>query len=132
MAEGLVRDAAADGAELVALPEKWNVLGDAEVLRSAAEPLDGPTLTAVRGWAGELGVAILAGSIAERVEGSDHLFNTSALIDADGEIVASYRKIHLFDVDVGGVSYRESETEAAGEDVVAATSSSAARRSSSG
>jgi predicted amidohydrolase len=119
-AEGLVRDAAADGAELVALPEKWNLLGDAEALRSGAEPLGGTTLAAVSGWARELGVTVLAGSIGERVEGADHLFNTSALIDADGEIAATYRKIHLFDVDVGGVAYRESDTEAGGEDVVLA------------
>ena len=75
---------------------------------------------AVAGWARELGVAILAGSIPEAVDGDDHLFNTSALIGADGELVAAYRKIHLFDVDVGGVAYRESDTERPGEEIVVA------------
>ena len=119
-AERLVRDAAADGAELVALPEKWNLLGSAEELRNGAEPLDGPTLTAVAGWARELGIAILAGSIPERVEDADRLANTSVLIDRDGTRLGTYRKIHMFDVDVGGVRYRESETEAPGEEIVVA------------
>ncbi len=108
-AERLVRAAAADGAQLVVLPEKWNLLGDGEELRAGAEPLDGPTISAARSWAGELGVQLVAGSIAERVEGQDKLANTSVLIGSDGEVEAAYRKIHMFDVDVGGVAYRESD-----------------------
>jgi deaminated glutathione amidase len=119
-AEALVREAAADGAELVALPEKWNVLGDASVLQQEAEPLGGPTITAASSWARELGIHLLAGSIPERVEGAGKLFNTSVLIGADGELHARYRKIHMFDVDVGGVSYRESESEAPGGEIVIA------------
>ena len=119
-AERLVREAAADGAELIALPEKWNVLGDADALHEGAEPLGGPTLTAAGSWARELGVHLVAGSIPERVEGQDKLFNTSTLIGPDGEVHARYRKIHMFDVDVGGVAYRESETEEPGDEIVAA------------
>lgn len=119
-AERLVRDAAGDGAALVALPEKWNLLGSADDLREGAEPLDGPTLTAVSGWARELGVAVLAGSIPERVEGADRLANTSVLFDREGDVAATYRKIHMFDVEVGGVRYRESETEAPGDEIVVA------------
>ena len=65
-AERLVRAAAADGAELVALPEKWNLLAGGEELLAGAEPLDGPSLSAARGWARELGIHLLAGSISER------------------------------------------------------------------
>jgi len=97
----------ADRAELVCLPEKWTVLGDSEALQEGAEPLDGPSLTAARGWAGELGIHLLAGSIPERVEGQDRLSNTSVLIGPQGEDVAVYRKIHMFDVEVEGVTYRE-------------------------
>jgi predicted amidohydrolase len=118
VAERLVREAAADGAELVALPEKWNLLGDSEALHEGAEPLDGPSTEAVRSWARELGIHLVAGSIPERVAGRAKLFNTSTLIDADGELLASYRKIHMFDVDVGGVAYRESENEEPGERIV--------------
>jgi deaminated glutathione amidase len=120
VAERLVRDAAADGAELVALPEKWNVLGTAEVLVEGGEPLDGPTISACRGWARELGIALVAGSIVERVEGQEKLSNTSVLIGPDGEIEATYRKIHMFDVDVGGVEYRESDTQEPGGEIVVA------------
>jgi predicted amidohydrolase len=120
VAERLVREAAADGADLVVLPEKWNVLGDAETLRDGAEPLSGPTIAAASGWARELGINLVAGSIPERAEGSEKIFNTSVLIAPDGELAARYRKIHMFDVDVGGVSYRESETEEPGADIVSA------------
>jgi predicted amidohydrolase len=119
VAEILVRGAAAEGAELIALPEKWNLLGPGEALVAGAEPLDGPTLSTVRGWARELGVHILAGSIAERLEG-ERAANTSVLVGPDGEDLAVYRKIHMFDVDVGGVAYRESEFEEAGAEIVSA------------
>jgi predicted amidohydrolase len=119
-AERLVRAAAADGAELVVLPEKWNLLGPADALLAGAEPLDGPSLGAAASWAGELGVHLVAGSIAERREEGGKAFNTSALIDPEGKLVAAYRKIHMFDVDVGGVSYRESEHEEAGGETVLA------------
>jgi predicted amidohydrolase len=118
-AERLVRAAAADGAELVALPEKWNLLAAGEELLAGAEPLDGPSLGAARAWARELGIHLLAGSIAERGEG-EKASNTSVLIGPDGEDLAVYRKIHMFDVDAGGVSYRESEHEQPGAEVVTA------------
>jgi len=90
------------------------------MLLELAEPLDGPIVTAARGWAQRLGITLLAGSVGERIEGSERIANTSLLIAPDGEIEATYRKIHMFDVDVGGVSYRESEHERAGEEVVVA------------
>lgn len=118
VAERLVRAAAADGAELIALPEKWNLLAAGEELLAGAEPLDGPSLGAARAWARELGIHLLAGSIAEQGPGKS--FNTSVLIGPDGGDLATYRKIHMFDVDVGGVSYRESDHEEPGEEIVTA------------
>ncbi len=115
----LVRAAARDGAQLVALPEKWNLLSAGEELLAGAEPLDGPSLAAVRSWARELGIHLLAGSIAERGP-AGKAFNTSVLVGADGEDIAAYRKIHMFDVDVGGVAYRESAHEQPGEELVTA------------
>jgi deaminated glutathione amidase len=120
VAESLVRAAARDGAELVCLPEKWNLLGGSAALLGGAEPLDGPSLSAARAWARELGIHLLAGSIAERVEGRERLFNTSVLIGPQGDDLATYRKIHMFDVEVEGVAYRESEHEEGGEEIVSA------------
>jgi predicted amidohydrolase len=117
-AERLVRAAAADGAGLVALPEKWNLLAGGVELLAGAEPLDGPSLTAARGWARTLGIHLLAGSIGER--GAVKASNTSVLIGPEGEDLAVYRKVHMFDVDAGGVSYRESEHEQAGTELVTA------------
>ena len=107
--------AAADGAELVVLPEKWTVLGPPEAIRASAEPLDGPALSAAAGWARELGVFLVAGSVPEVVAGQEKLANTSVMFGPDGERLATYRKIHMFDVEVGDVSYRESEIEQAGD-----------------
>ena len=118
VAEKLVRDAAADGAELVALPEKWTFLGPPEGIAEAAEPLSGPSITAAATWASELGIHLLAGSFPERLKGHEKPFNTSVMLSPDGEIGGVYRKIHMFDVDVGGVSYRESEAEDPGDEVV--------------
>jgi deaminated glutathione amidase len=117
-AERLVRAAAADGAELVALPEKWNLLAAGDRLLAGAEPLDGPSLGAARRWARELEIHLLAGSIPERA--GERAYNTSVLIAPDGSDLAVYRKIHMFDVDLGGVAYRESEHEEAGTEIVGA------------
>jgi predicted amidohydrolase len=113
--ERLVRAAAADGAELVVLPEKWTALGAPEAIRAAAEPLDGPTLSAAASWSRELGIFLVAGSVPELVEGREKLANTSVMLGPDGVRLAVYRKLHMFDVDVADVSYRESEIEQAGD-----------------
>src|SRR5262249_16018478 len=105
-AERLVCAAAGDGAEFVVLPEKWNLLAGGEELAAGAEPLDGPSLTAARGWARDLGIHLLAGSISERGEKGKKASNTSVLVGPDGADLAVYRKIHMFDVDAGGISYR--------------------------
>ena len=118
-AERLVAQAAATGADVVVLPEKWNAIGNAQELHEAAEPLDGgPSVEAMAGWARRHGIALVGGSITERREGREKLSNTSLVFDSAGEVVATYRKIHLFDVEVGGVVYRESEAEEPGEDAV--------------
>ena len=111
-AERLVRDAAAAGADIALLPERWEAFGSAEELRAAAQPVDGPRLTAVQSWARELGMAIVAGSVAERVPGDVRLRNTSVAFDRDGRQVGVYRKIHQFDVDLENQRVRESDTDA--------------------
>ncbi len=120
-AERLARAAADDGSTLVVLPEKFNVIGTHEQLVAGAEPLDGPTIAWARGLARELGLDLVAGSIAERRDGHDKLANTSVHIGPDGVDRAAYRKIHMFDVTVGGREYRESATEQAGDEVVLST-----------
>jgi deaminated glutathione amidase len=117
-ADRLTRAAAAAGAELIVLPEKWAVLGTPEETRAGAEPFDGPALTWARDIARELEVDLVAGSIAERVPDEEKGSNTSVHIGPDGEPKAVYRKIHMFDVEVGGRTYRESEHEAPGDEIV--------------
>jgi len=120
-AERLVRQAAEDGAGLVVLPEKWLVLGSGEELRAGAEPLDGPAVGAMRQLARELKLDLVAGSISEHRGEGERLANTCLHIGPDGEVAATYRKLHLFDVEVGGRDYRESDHEQAGELVETAT-----------
>ena len=117
-ADRLTRTAAADGAELVVLPEKFNVLGEHEDYVRGAEELDGATIGWARDTARELGIDLVAGSIVERREGHEKLSNTSVHVGPDGEVKAVYRKIHMFDVVVGGQTYRESESEEAGREIV--------------
>jgi predicted amidohydrolase len=117
-ADRLTRAAAADGARLIVLPEKWTAIGSDEQLHAAAETLEGPAIGWARALARELEVDVIAGSIVERVAAQEKLANTSVHIDPTGEIRAVYRKIHMFDVEVAGRTYRESDVEEPGEEIV--------------
>ncbi len=135
-ADRLTRAAAADGARLIVLPEKWSVLGADEDLRAGAQTLDGPAISWARAIARELAIDLVAGSIVEsRQEGGadgrrpvsraplqsdrrERLANTSVHVDPQGEVRAVYRKLHMFDVEVAGRSYRESAVTEPGEEVV--------------
>jgi len=111
----LVAEAAAAGAELVVLPEYFSVAGTPDVLRAGSESLDGPTVSWAAATAVRHGIHLVAGSFPERTGATDgRLANTSCLLAPDGTVVAVYRKIHLFDVALRGVEFRESATIAPG------------------
>jgi deaminated glutathione amidase len=118
VADRLTRAAAADGASLIVLPEKWTSMGSAADLRAAAEPLDGVAIEWARSLARELAVELVVGSVLERVAGQEKLANTSVHVDSRGEIAAVYRKMHMFDVEVAGRSYCESALEEPGDEIV--------------
>ena len=117
-ADRLTRAAADDGAELVVLPERLDIRGSAADYAALAEPLDGRPVSWARDTARELGIDIVAGSVAERREGHERVANTSVHAGPDGELKAIYRKIHMFDVEVGGVAYRESEHSEPADEIV--------------
>lgn len=113
----LLREAAAGGADLAALPEVWPAQGSREEMHAAAEPMAGPRIARLASLARETGMWIAAGSVPESDGG--RVYNTSTLISADGDVVATYRKIHLFDVEPDdGPPLRESSVFAAGDEVV--------------
>ncbi len=124
-AERLIQDAASAGAELVALPEFWSCHGLEKVYRENAEPIPGPTTEFLGTLARELGVWLLGGSILEGEPGVERLFNTSTFFDPSGELVAVYRKIHLFDVKAPDREYLESGLIAPGREIVAAKAGAA-------
>lgn len=107
----LVAAAAADGAGLVVLPEKWPLFTTGETQVAGAESPDGPALTAARDWARRHGITLVAGSITMVPEGSGKPRNTTFVISPGGETLGSFSKLHLFDVEAGGVAYRESDFE---------------------
>lgn len=125
VAERLVRTAARDGgAQLVVLPEKWPWLAAGAEQAEGSQPIDGPAMSAAGTWAGELGINLQAGSFTED-DGGEKPSNTAVMFSPEGEITARFRKIHMFDVDVGGVEYRESAYERAGDQLTTVTAGEA-------
>ncbi|GAB4368774.1 MAG: carbon-nitrogen hydrolase family protein [Acidobacteriota bacterium] len=118
VAETLVRRAASEGARFVALPENFALMAAEGVVLERTEPLDGPLVGWGRQLARELGVDLLLGSVPETASRPGMRRNTSVLVDREGEVRAVYRKIHLFDVDLGDVSLRESSVVEPGREVV--------------
>lgn len=120
-AEYWIDQAAARGADLVALPETFDFCGAPERRAEHAEPIPGPTTERLAAKAREHDLYLLGGSLLEAGGTAGRVFNTSVLINPEGTIVATYRKLHLFDIDVPGrVRYCESRTFQAGEEVVTA------------
>lgn len=120
-AEHWIEHAARRGAHLVATPENTDFLGPHDEKVRRAQPLDGPTPTRFAELAKRLGIHLLLGSFPERSPDPARCFNTSVLFGPDGERLAVYRKIHLFDVDVSeAVRFQESATVVAGEQLTVA------------
>lgn len=118
-ANELVREAATRGASLVVLPEVFAWRGARSDEAAHAEPIPGPSTDAMAELARTTGIHLLMGSILERSAGESRTFNTTCLLSPRGELLARYRKIHLFDVDLPGrVTVRESDARAPGDDVV--------------
>ncbi len=118
-ASRLLDAAAAEGADLAALPEMFTYLGPSSEHARIAEPIPGPATELLSSLAARHRMYVLGGSLLERLPGESRLSNTSTLFDRAGTLIARYRKLHLFDVDLPGQApYRESATVAAGEEIV--------------
>jgi predicted amidohydrolase len=120
--ERFLNQAADMGAQFVCLPEFWTYLGPYPGFDRAAQTIPGPVVELLQEKARRHNMIVHGGSIVERdPQLAGKFYNTSVLIDRDGEIVARYRKIHLFDVDLAnGEKHYESERIAPGNDIVTA------------
>ena len=121
-ADQLIDEAARGGAEWIALPENFAYLRREGEPFPCAQGLDGEIVGFVAERAVRHGVWILGGSFPERTA-DERVHNTSFLVSATGDVVATYRKIHLFDVDLseqGGGAFEESKSIAPGREIVVA------------
>ena len=120
-ATALTTRAASAGATYVQLPEYSNYRGPAKGYATVAETIPGPTTARLAELAQQLQITVHVGSMFETTSDAAKVYNTSVVIAPSGEIVATYRKGHLFDVSVKGeVEHRESEHVAPGDQLVVA------------
>ena len=116
---GFITQAAERGADLVALPENFAYLGPELDTPPSAQPIEGPLVQEFGELAKEMGIFLLLGSFPETTAPEKPPYNTSVLLGPDGAILAVYRKIHLFDVDLArGPSFQESRVVQGGSEVV--------------
>lgn len=114
-AEHWIGEAVKQGASLVVLPELFNCLASPEEMVSVAEAIPGPTSEAASAWAKRWEITLLAGSMLEQA-GDGKAYNTSLVFAPNGELLRTYRKIHLFDIDLPGqVTFQESNFVQPGE-----------------
>lgn len=110
-------EAAALGADLLAFPEVFLYIGGREGRLEHAQSLAGDTVSWFREAAARHAMLILLGSLHERIpDDAQRVYNTSVLIGRDGEILATYRKLKLFDVNLPHLTIRESDNIRPGEE----------------
>lgn len=110
-ASQLIQKAAAGGANFVLLPEVFNFRGKSPELIAHGESMEGPSVTLVRSLARTHGVWILIGSFCELSDDiAGKVYNTSVLVNPDGKVVSTYRKMHLFEAVVSGKRISEPDT----------------------
>lgn len=114
-AEGRIREAARNGAEIAVLPEMFNCPYAGKYFRKYAALGHADTVKELSRWARENGVLLVGGSIPELADGK--LYNTCFIFDEEGRQIARHRKVHLFDVDLPGMRFRESDTFAPGQEI---------------
>lgn len=119
VADRLVREAHAGGARTIVLPEKWSALGRTADVAAGAEDPYGPSVRWAREIARELAIDLFAGSVT--VRRPDGRLQNTALHVSPGGRITRYGKLHLFDADIAGTRYRESDDEVAGEGLVTTT-----------
>ncbi len=121
-AEALIERAAQSGAQLVALPELWTYLGPTDGNLPNAEPIPGPTIDRLAALARRHRITLHCGSMLERSDdpADPRPYNTAAVLNHEGQLIAKYRKIHLFDAAPSGSAapYRESEGIQPGGEIV--------------
>jgi predicted amidohydrolase len=118
VARDLLGRAASAGAELAVLPEYVDYLGPGETAPKP-EPVDGEFAAFFSAAARELGIWVHAGSFHEVGPDERRTYNTSLIFNPAGDLAATYRKIHLYDVEIPGrVSYKESRSVAPGAETV--------------
>lgn len=114
-----LEDAARHGCSTVAFPEFFLLRGRPSTLRERAFGPGDEAVRQLRGAAREHDVNVLGGTIPIPEPEGDRIINTAVAIDAEGELVSSYRKLHLFDVEIPGeLSVHESDYQQPGEELV--------------
>lgn len=120
-ASKLIDLAAARNAQLVVMPEVFVYFGETHMMQQHAENIPGPTSDLLQEAARRHKIYLVGGSFFSRIAGSDKVYNSNLVIGPDGEIIAHYRKIHLFEIDAPGeVVFNEADFVASGEEVTCA------------
>ncbi|HQY31131.1 MAG TPA: carbon-nitrogen hydrolase family protein [Thermomicrobiales bacterium] len=115
----MVDKAAATGARLVLLPEVWTFMGDADQIAANSDPIPGELTNRLAERARRHGIYLHGGTFYEQIPGDPRVGNTAVVFGPDGDLIAKYRKIHLFDVAVNAeVTFQESATNKPGTEIV--------------
>lgn len=118
-AEELIDEAAARGAQMVGLPEMFNMLGEREDSLRGAEDIPGETSAFLAAKARQHGIYVHGGSIPVRADDPNKVLNSTLIFDPAGQMIARYDKLHLFDIHIEGQkTYKESDAVAAGNRMV--------------